>query len=227
MLKVLQARMARPVNWDFHDVSLDDVMQWVESTHGIQSLLDRQSIETAGASSDTPVTMTLSGVPLAKALRLMLRPHGLTYIARNGVVIVTSNEVAEANLVTRVYPVKDLAQVSRSRQDFGAIVDLIKKCTGTPRPGWVDDGGVGTVEPFPAGICLGINATEEVHEQIVGLLTALRNSREAQGLQVLHFSRETVPRVAYETTRPNAQRSSSRANSLTSARAPSGHLMRR
>jgi len=36
--------------------------------------------------------------------------------------------------------------------DFNDLMDLIKKTTGTPKPGWVDDGGVGTVEPFPGGV---------------------------------------------------------------------------
>ncbi|MBM4002733.1 MAG: DUF1598 domain-containing protein [Planctomycetes bacterium] len=39
-----------------------------------------------------------------------------------------------------------------SAADFTSLMDLIKKTTGTPKPGWVDDGGVGTVEQFPAGV---------------------------------------------------------------------------
>ncbi|MBM4002682.1 MAG: DUF1598 domain-containing protein [Planctomycetes bacterium] len=38
--------------------------------------------------------------------------------------------------------------------DFTSLIDLIKKTTGTPKPGWIDDGGVGTVEKFPGGVLI-------------------------------------------------------------------------
>ncbi len=36
--------------------------------------------------------------------------------------------------------------------DFQPLMDLIQNTTGTPAPGWTDDGGVGTVEQFPQGV---------------------------------------------------------------------------
>lgn len=39
-----------------------------------------------------------------------------------------------------------------SQADFTELMDLIKKTTGNPKPGWTDDGGVGTVEEFRGGI---------------------------------------------------------------------------
>lgn len=36
--------------------------------------------------------------------------------------------------------------------DFQPLMDLIQNTTGKPEPGWVDDGGVGTVEQFPMGV---------------------------------------------------------------------------
>jgi hypothetical protein len=225
--RALRARMEKFVDWDFQDVALRDAIQSMEWTHGIRCLIDRQAIEAAGASEDTPVSLTVSRIPLSQALRLLLQPHSLSYFSRHGIVIVTSNDVCEQNIATRVYPVKDLVQSSGGRQDYRSIVDLIKKCTGNPRPGWVDDGGVGTVEPFPTGFSLAVSATEEVHEQILGLLTALRSSRQSQGLAVMHFPRQSVTRTADRSSLADAQRSSSRGNSVTSARTRSGHLIRK
>ena len=39
-----------------------------------------------------------------------------------------------------------------SQANFTELMDLIKKTTGNPKPGWLDDGGVGTVEPFRGGV---------------------------------------------------------------------------
>ncbi len=39
-----------------------------------------------------------------------------------------------------------------AQADFKSLIDLIQKTTGMPKPGWVDDGGVGTVEPFRGGV---------------------------------------------------------------------------
>lgn len=36
--------------------------------------------------------------------------------------------------------------------DFQPLIDLIQNTTGKPEPGWIDDGGVGTVEQFPMGV---------------------------------------------------------------------------
>lgn len=43
-------------------------------------------------------------------------------------------------------------QGGAGRVDFTQLIDLIKKTTGTPNPGWVDDGGVGTVEQYRNGV---------------------------------------------------------------------------
>jgi len=53
--------------------------------------------------------------------------------------------------------------------DFQPLMDLIQNTTGKPEPGWIDDGGVGTVEQFPMGVLVdaggllakGAFATEE------------------------------------------------------------------
>ena len=39
-----------------------------------------------------------------------------------------------------------------AQADFEPLMDLMKSTTGMPKPGWVDDGGVGTVKEFRSGV---------------------------------------------------------------------------
>jgi hypothetical protein len=110
--RILKA-LDEPIDLEFTETSLSDVMDYIESTmtarqNPIQIELDKQAIEAAGASSDTPVTLSLKGVSLRSGLRLILKQHSLTYIVKDEVLMITSNDVAEQNLLTKVYPVADL-----------------------------------------------------------------------------------------------------------------------
>ena len=54
------------------------------------------------------VTVSLSGVTLRSALKLMLKEIDLTYVIRDEVLKITTPEEAENELLTKVYPVADL-----------------------------------------------------------------------------------------------------------------------
>ncbi len=55
-------------------------------------------------------------------------------------------------------------QGGAAQADFKSLIDLIQKTTGMPKPGWVDDGGVGTVEPFRGGVY--VDAAGMIHKSL-------------------------------------------------------------
>lgn len=66
------------------------------------------------------------------------------------------------NQIAPQYAAPQNLQGGANQADFTELMDLIKKTTGNPKPGWVDDGGVGTVEEFRAG-CY-VDATGLLHK---------------------------------------------------------------
>ncbi len=93
---------------NFADTPLTDVVDFLSRTHEIPIILDTVAIEEAGLLVDEPVNLTLAGVTLQSALKIMLSEFELTYVIEDEVMKVTTVEVANEKLSTRVYPVGDL-----------------------------------------------------------------------------------------------------------------------
>ena len=101
--------LEQPVeNFDFVETPLRDVVAQIEDAHGIQVEIDIRALEDFGIDQDTPVTKSLSGISLRSALRLIFSELDLAYIIKDEVMLITTAEEAENNLVLKVYPVADL-----------------------------------------------------------------------------------------------------------------------
>jgi hypothetical protein len=95
----------------FTETPLQQVIDAIRDEQGIPIVLNATELESAGQSPESPVTIDLpveSGVKLRSALRIMLKPLGLTYIVRDEVLEITSEDDAKTAKVNRVYPVGDL-----------------------------------------------------------------------------------------------------------------------
>ncbi len=103
-------QLDEPTRMDFEETPLDEVVDYLKEFHGIEIQLDTKALDEVGIGSDTPVTSRVRGISLRSGLRLMLKAIDptLTYAIQNEVLMITTREAAEENLVTRVYPVADL-----------------------------------------------------------------------------------------------------------------------
>ena len=104
------AQLDEPTRMDFEEMPLDEVVDYLKEYHGIEMQLDTKALDEVGIGSDTPVTSRVRGISLRSGLRLMLKAVDptLTYAIENEVLMLTTREAAEENLVTKVYPVADL-----------------------------------------------------------------------------------------------------------------------
>ncbi|MDH3719268.1 MAG: VWA domain-containing protein, partial [Planctomycetota bacterium] len=101
---------AKPTEMDFEETPLEEVVEFLEDLHDIEIQLAANALDEIGIGSDTPVTIRVRGISLRSGLRLMLNSVDpeLTYTIDNEVLMLTTREAAESNLVTKVYPVADL-----------------------------------------------------------------------------------------------------------------------
>jgi len=123
IVKELQA----PTEVDFDDIPLKDALSYIISVHHIQVLDDFKQLSDEGISTDTSVTLHLSGVSLKSALRLLLEPLQLDYIIQNDVLMITTLAKANETLATRVYSIGRLTNISPE--------ELAEVITATVAPG--------------------------------------------------------------------------------------------
>lgn len=108
--KLFQERLQEKVTTDFFDTPLQDVMNFYETSSGVDYVIDRLALGDVGLTVDEPVTVAAKNVSLKTALELILEPIDLTYVVDRDVVKITTKEKAADMLKTRVYPVGDLCQ---------------------------------------------------------------------------------------------------------------------
>jgi hypothetical protein len=174
----IEEALAKPTELECVETPLTDVIDALKNRCGIEIQLHKKALDDVGIGTDTPVTIDLRGVPLRSALNLLLRGLSLTWTIRDEVLLITTPEEDESQMIRKVYDVSDLV-VCRDEHgvlwdDYDTLIDVI---TTTFLPtGWDCDGGPGAI----AGASLGkakvlvVLQTRDVHYQIASLLAEVR-----------------------------------------------------
>lgn len=147
--------------------------------------IDNRALEDVGLSTDTPVTMQLSGASLDYMLDVMCKRLDLTTVILGEVVIVTTPEEAESELKTLLYPVKDMVRYRPGTQTelskravSGEFDHLIDAITSTVEPeSWEELGGPGALAPYPYTDCLVVSQIGDVHRKVAELLEQVRTAK--------------------------------------------------
>ncbi len=176
--RIIYEALSKPTDVDFEEKPLKDIIEKIAQTSGIQIQFDEKALSEAAVATDTPITKRLRGISLRSTLRLLLRPLQLTYVIRNGVLLITTQTEAENQLVIRIYPVRDLLSDEQSDLDFDPLVDLIETIVAPQT--WDTVGGPGSSVALPPGLLV-FSQTVEVHDEIAALLDVLRKAREMKG----------------------------------------------
>lgn len=176
--KTLNQQLANPIK--FQDTSLSAAMAEIKRTYGLQIVIDRRALEAAGIDTETPVSLSIEGVTLRSALNLLLRELDLTWSIHNGALLITTREEAEISaLHNRVYDVTDLC----NHDGEDALMDVI---AGTVAPDtWEQVGGPASIA-FHDGDFV-ISQTDDVHEDLRNLLTALRKAKHVDEMPPVVF----------------------------------------
>ena len=108
-----RAAMGRVVpDLDLTGVTLADAIDFLRDVSGANIHVNWQALEAVGVGKDTQVNLHMRNIPLRKVLQLILREAGtgdlLTYYIDDGIIEVTTKELADQDMVTKIYPVDDL-----------------------------------------------------------------------------------------------------------------------
>ncbi len=161
--------------WSFTETPLRDVVAQIKDGLGVPIALDMQALENAGIDLETPVTLDApAGSTVRSALRRILHPLSLTWMVRDECLAITTQETATDHLGVRLYPLPCAAGADADADSIAALVDVIHNTTGGVAA-WADFGGHGTVRPSPDGSALVVAQTEEMHDEVEGLMRSLHD----------------------------------------------------
>lgn len=159
---------------DFTEEPLENVVNFLQEEYEIPIQIDEPSLEDAGLTGEEKVTASISNVSLQSALRLMLKTKQLTYVIRDEVLIITTPEEAETELVACVYDIRDLIGNHKDSKDANALVDVIVSCVASET--WALGGkGEAEIKFIQPGLLV-ISQTRAVQDEIGSLLALIRES---------------------------------------------------
>ncbi len=105
----IHQKLRIPVLPRYDGMPLAEVMQSLSELAGVNIHLDPRGLGQEGVRTDTPVSLNLGQeVSLKSALSLILEPLHLTYMVKDEVLKVTSEQVRDGEVGPRVYNVADL-----------------------------------------------------------------------------------------------------------------------
>jgi hypothetical protein len=97
---------------NFQNVTLRDAMDFLREVSNVNLHVNWKALDASGVTADTPVNMKLRTVTLRKVMNLLLTEASggatLTWYLEEGVIEVTTREIADAEMFTIVYDVSDL-----------------------------------------------------------------------------------------------------------------------
>ena len=109
----IERALAEPVDVNFDNQPLGTVLDTLARMTGINVHVDRAGLNAEGVTSDTPVSITLSQpVSMRSALNLILEELRLSYVIRNEVLLITSEQARDTDVYQEVYNVADLLRYS-------------------------------------------------------------------------------------------------------------------
>ena len=96
----------------FTGVSFGDAVDFIRDVGGVNIHVNWKALEQHSVTADTPVNIRLRAVSLRKVLNLLLSEASgsdtLTFFVDQGVVEITTRELADKKVYTKIYPVDDL-----------------------------------------------------------------------------------------------------------------------
>jgi uncharacterized membrane protein YgcG len=158
---------ARLPELNFQGVTFGDALDFIRDVSGANITVNWKALEAAGVTKDAQVNLHLTSITLRKALQtLMTEAAGgdaITYVVDQGVIEITTRDLADHMMVTRVYPVDDLLMEIPDFNNAPQFSLDASQNQGSQGGGGGSGGGVGGVsnQLFNGGGATGANGNAQ------------------------------------------------------------------
>ena len=114
----IEAKLKESISLNVDKQPLSETITFLHNYTGMNVVLDPKALSDEGLTSAAPVSLTVNNVQLKTALKLLLRPLGLTYKVEDEVLLITSPQASTDQMIPRTYYVGDLIMpVNKSQQN--------------------------------------------------------------------------------------------------------------
>ncbi len=159
----------------FKGTSLAQAVQSLADQHKLNIRLDRVALRKARISERLAISIDIRNQPFRKILRILTSQHQLAWFYRDGVLWITTIEVAEAEAKIAVFDVRDLCQNMADCSKLQIAIEQQSKPES-----WQYSGGT-AVMAFPISGIMVVSQTEPLMDEVLTLLenyrSALKNSK--------------------------------------------------
>ncbi len=104
----IESKLKDRVSMNVDKQPLSEAIAFLQNYTGLNIVLDPKAVSEEGLTSSSPVSLVVNQVQLKTALKLMLRPLGLTYKVEDEVVLITSPMASQDQTYPKTYYVGDL-----------------------------------------------------------------------------------------------------------------------
>jgi uncharacterized protein YggL (DUF469 family) len=148
----LDDKLSKRITAEFVETPVKDVLSYIGDVSDVQIFINRKALEDDGVPLDAPVTINLKSVRVDMLLDLVLEQVGanaMTYVERDGILIVSTMANLEGASEVRVYNCRDLLSMETPGGAHGVAPGFGPAIPGLPGAG--PAGG----SPGPGGSGLG------------------------------------------------------------------------
>jgi hypothetical protein len=176
--KAILEALKKPIKVDYNMETLQSVIDHLSRQMGQDILIDKQSLEEANVTYDTPITLRFNNPVSARTvLKRVLADVGMTYVIRKETIEVTTLARAKEMMTVRTYYIGDLMGVASSllpavANDFQMIQAMgiiLQEIQNIEPESWEGKGGAGTVSFDPVRMVIVVKQSAVVHYMLNGL----------------------------------------------------------
>src|SRR5208283_5280988 len=114
----IEAKLKDTISLNMDKQPLSEAITFIQNYTGLNVVLDPKALSDEGLTSATPVSLAVNNIQIKTALKLLLRPLGLTYKVEDEVLLITSPQSSTAEMFPKTYYVGDLIMpVNRASQN--------------------------------------------------------------------------------------------------------------
>lgn len=136
----------------YEDMPLKEIVNDLKMKWDIPIVIDMKALSEASVTADQPISIQLPKVTRKSGLKLILEPIELTYVVRDEVLVVTTQEEAKRTLFTCFYDLRDLITAVeedelRARKLFGEAAPAAETKPTAKESPKTDQAGGADVKP--------------------------------------------------------------------------------
>ena len=182
-ISVIEQKMQQRIDIVCFEQSLKEVLDALADKLDVAFYIDERALMEVGLDTNTPVKINFTNIKAEVAMRLLMNSLSLAWVVCDDLVLVTTFEAAEQELVLQVYPCVDFLELvdqsprrSRRKKGLDNLIEVIQNKINAES--WAKVGGAGVIVEY--GAVLVVTQLPSIHREVESLLRGLRTAKKSK-----------------------------------------------